>query len=357
MRRQQRRRRDAGVCRSLGEVRDAGALVHVARVVLEDVGARVDPVGVFGEDAPAISRQRVGIHDPVVGFPFLALAALIADDGDAGAVVAGASVPADHDVRRRAEHEHDAGMAVLGKVRRVVVALGIAIERGFVAVQNRAVRAAHPEAVAAVVGLVAVERVARRPALEAIVVGIRAVVLLEVIAGADPVVERADEDAVAAVRAGILREEVAIRAGLDEDAGRIAGMDLAGFDADSVVELVIADAIVAGMPELEAGVGTVGEIVAAESVPVRMIENATVPDAVGLAVFDRGLVNMDEQNAAAPPVLPHPNSGSWKLSEKLQPSIVHFLPSSIRRPVSKPRTLTFFNVTPDTPFASMPMPL
>jgi hypothetical protein len=57
------------------------------------------------------------------------------------------------------------------------------------------------------------------------------------------------------------------------------------------------------------------------------------------------------------PLSPQPNRGSWKLSEKSQPSIVQPSASLTWRPRSKPRTRTFLSVTPDTPAARMPVPV
>ena len=69
----------------------------------------------------------------MIGPPFLALAAEIADEGKARAVIP-LTVIADGDgVAGRPKHEHDSGMALRRQVRRVVMAIGQTIKRRLVA--------------------------------------------------------------------------------------------------------------------------------------------------------------------------------------------------------------------------------
>ena len=104
------------------------------------------------------------------------------------------------------------------------------------------------------VGLVAQPGVAWRPGFDAVGVGVGTVVLFKDVAGADPVVEDADEDAVPAVSAVIADEMIVVRAAFDQHARRVAGVHLAGILAQAVAEVVVPDSIAASRPELEAGV-------------------------------------------------------------------------------------------------------
>ena len=56
------------------------------------------------------------------------------------------------------------------------------------------------------------------------------------------------------------------------------------------------------------------------------------------------------------PCSPHPNAGSWKLSEKSQPSIRQSSQSISRSPVSNPCTRRLRTVTPRTPRSTTPVP-
>ena len=92
----------------------------------------------------------------------------------------------------------------------------------------------HQVAVTAAVGLVADPSVPRRPRFDAVVVGVGAVVFLEIIVGAHPAIEDADENAVAAVGAVVLEKYIAVAAAFDEDTRGIAGMNFVGVFTDPV---------------------------------------------------------------------------------------------------------------------------
>src|SRR4051812_36348481 len=150
------------------------------------------------ENPPAILDQLVLLDDPMKDLPLLSLRFLVADSRDPRSVVPFALVAAEDRVAGRSEHEHNAGMAVVRQVRRVVIAIGQAVKRGLVADKHVLIGRPEPEAVAAVVGLVTDPSVPRRPGFDAVVVGVGAVVLFKVIVGADPAVEDPDEDAASA---------------------------------------------------------------------------------------------------------------------------------------------------------------
>ena len=113
----------------------------------------------------------------------------VADQDDAAAVVADARVAADDDVAGRGQQD-DAGKSAVGQLRGVAAVRLRAVVRRLVVDDDRLVRHAQPKAVAAVVGLVVPIDVPRRLALEAIVMGVRGVVVLEDVAGAHPAVQR-----------------------------------------------------------------------------------------------------------------------------------------------------------------------
>ena len=123
---------------------------------------------------------------------------------DAGAVIADALVAATDGMVAPAEHDDAAGAVlrsvrhVLERPRRVVQPAGQAVVAALVVLDDRLVRQADPDAVAAVVGLVVAIGVARALGLDAIVVGIRGVVPLEHVAAAGPA-GGTQEHAVAAV--------------------------------------------------------------------------------------------------------------------------------------------------------------
>src|SRR5262249_5283873 len=155
---------------------------------------------------PAVLRERVLIDDPVAGLPLRALARHVADDRDAGAVVADTLIAPGDNVGPGAVHEHDPRVSLFRQVRRGVGCLWVAVEGRLVVDQHRTVGAAHPKPVAAMVGGVAFEGVAGAPALESVVVPVRTIVAYEAVAGGDPAVEAAEEDAVAAVGARVVGE-------------------------------------------------------------------------------------------------------------------------------------------------------
>ncbi len=76
-----------------------------------------------------------------------------------------------------------------------MVAVGQPIERLFVADQHGLVAAPQPEPIAAVVGFVPDEGVARTPGLDAIVIGVRGVILNKHVSPRHPPIERSNEDA------------------------------------------------------------------------------------------------------------------------------------------------------------------
>ena len=98
------------------------------------------------------------------------------------------------------------------------------------------------------------EYVAGRPALDAVVVGKGAIIAFKIISRAAPAVEHAHENAVAAMGAIVFEETVVIRPALDEHAGRVPGMNLAGRDADPMAQYVFSDGIATGRPQLQARV-------------------------------------------------------------------------------------------------------
>src|SRR5262249_52316748 len=161
--------------------------------------------------------------------------------------------------------------------------------------------AAEPEAVAAVVGLVADVSVAGAPAFHAVVVGVGAIVLDEEVAARHPAVEHADEDAVAAVADVVAVPVVVVGAAFDQHAGGIAGMDLGlgPVDADAVGEVIVQEAVAAGSPQLGTGVGAVGEIVVGDEVVVAVDQVDAVPDLVGLVLLEDAAVDAGEEDAAA----------------------------------------------------------
>ncbi len=189
-------------------------------------------------------------------------------------------------------------MAGLGQVRRIMVARKFTVVGGLVALQQRLVRCAQPESVAAMIGLVATVNVARRPGLDAIVVGIGAVVSFEDVPRAHPTVEHAHENAIAPVGAIIVEEAIVVGAALDQHACRIARVDLARRDAQPVAEHVLLHDIAARIPEFQASVGRIREIVVFQDIVVRPGEHATVPDTVGLVLPQRGIGDMVEHDAA-----------------------------------------------------------
>src|SRR5215831_7675324 len=87
----------------------------------------------------------------------------------------------------------------------------------------------------------------RTPALDAVVVGIRRIVLDEDVAARNPAVEDANENAVAAVRDVVAIPVVVVGPGLDQHAGRITRVNLAlgTVDAKTVGEIVAQEAITA----------------------------------------------------------------------------------------------------------------
>ena len=70
------------------QVRDVTCVVDILLVVLKDVGCHVNPVGTLQVDAPAIVAQCVLIDDPVESTPLAAFRLHVANQGDAGPVVA-----------------------------------------------------------------------------------------------------------------------------------------------------------------------------------------------------------------------------------------------------------------------------
>jgi len=252
---------------------------------------------VLGVDAPAVVLQAVSVEEPVEGPPGAALRGHVPAERDARAVVVVAVVAAGHAMAGGRAHEHDAAVAeeLLG---RVVRAVGAAVVGGLVAFEQRVVGAREPEAVRAVVGLVAQVGVAGIPGLEAVVVGPRAVVLDEHVARAGPAVEAAQEDAVAAVGHVVAHEVVVVGPALEEHAGRVAGVDLARVNAQAPREIVVGHHVAAARPELEADVRAVREGVAGDPVAVAAFEVEAVPHPLGGVAAQHAVRQAGEHEAA-----------------------------------------------------------
>ena len=151
---------------------------------------------------------------------------------------------------------------------------------------------------AGVVRLVAAIDVARALGLDAVVVGVRGVVPLEHIAAAGPARIGPEEHAVAAVRDVVVGEVVVVGTGLQHHAGRVAGVDLAGLDADSPTEVVLQHAVAASGPQAQAGVRGMGEVVLRQQVVIGIGQQAGIPDAVGLVLAERGMIDKLQDHAA-----------------------------------------------------------
>src|SRR5438093_7160875 len=138
-----------------------------------------------------------------------------------------------------ATDDHDAAMPEAG-FGRVVISVGLAVERGFIADEQRLVAASQPETVTAVVGLVADVRVARTPRLDAVVVSVGGVVLHEGVSARHPAVEHPNENAVSALGDIVAEPKIVVRAALEEHAGRVPRMHLAGraVDANAIGKVV-----------------------------------------------------------------------------------------------------------------------
>src|SRR5205823_2763809 len=186
----------------------------------------------------------VVLDDPVVGAPGAALRGLVAAESNARAVVVVAVVAVQDRVTGRPLDNDDAAMAE-HRLRGVVEAAGQTIVGGLVAQQNRLITAAQPEAVGAVVRLVLDVGVAGAPGLDAVVVGVRGVVLDEPVAGRDPAVQDADEEAVAAMGDVILVPVVVVGAALDQDARRVPCVHLTfgPVDPQAVGEVVVQEPV------------------------------------------------------------------------------------------------------------------
>ena len=137
-----------------------------------------------------------------------------------------------------------------------MIPVGQAVKRGFIADEHGLVAAAEPEAVTAVTGFVADENVSRTPRLHAVVVGVRSVVFHEHVSARHPPIERADEDAVAAVSDVVAIPVIIVGSRLDEHAGRIARVDFFGraVDADAVGQIVFEEFVPGRPPQLGAGI-------------------------------------------------------------------------------------------------------
>ena len=206
--------------------------VLVLLVALEAVARQEEPVGEAAEDPPAVALEAVPLHHEMPHLPALAAAREVPAEDDAAAVVVVAPVVLDQAVAARAVHDDDPAVPEV-RLGGVVLAAGQAVEGGLVADEHGGVRSAQPEAIAAVVGGVSQECVARAPGLETVVVGEAAVVLDEDVAHRDPAVQRADEDPVAPVGDVVALEAVVVAAGLDQHAGGVARVHLAGLHAQA----------------------------------------------------------------------------------------------------------------------------
>src|SRR6266404_4372529 len=178
-------------------------------------------------------------------------------------------IAADDGMAGGAANDHDSAVPET-RFGRVVISVGLTVERGFIADQHRLVAAAEPEAVAAVVRFVADVGIARTPGLNAVVVGIGSVVLHKHISARHPAIEHANEDAVAALGDVVAEPIVLIRAALDQHGSRIARMDFPSgtVNADAVGKDVPEKTIARGSPQLRARIGAVGEIVVLDQILV-----------------------------------------------------------------------------------------
>src|SRR5439155_7372326 len=160
--------------------------------------------------------------------------------------------------------------------------------------------ATQPETVTAVVGLVAEVSVARTPGLDAIVVGVGSVVLHKEVSARHPAVEHANENAVSTLGDVVAEPIVVIRAALDEHAGRIPRMHLAGraVDANAIGKIVSQKTIARRAPELRARIRAAGEIVVLDQILVRLDQVQTVPDTVCFGVPHHALADAFEQQPA-----------------------------------------------------------
>ena len=91
-------------------------------VSLVAITFRHNPVGVFGINSPAVFLQGVTFYHPMIGSPLLALARQIANQRDACAVISLATIAAQQGVGGGTEHEHNPRMAIVGQMRRIVLA-------------------------------------------------------------------------------------------------------------------------------------------------------------------------------------------------------------------------------------------
>ena len=75
-------------------------------------------------------------------------------------------------------------------------------------------------------------------------------------------------------------------------------MGFAGIDADAPTQIVLQEAVAAGGKQARAGVRGVREVVLLDQVVVGFVEHAGVPDAVGLVLAERGMIDVLEDDAA-----------------------------------------------------------
>ena len=87
--------------------------------------------------------------------------------------------------------------------------------------QYRLIRRSQPEPVAAIIRLVVAIDVARCPGFESIIVGVRAIVSFEDVAGARPAVEHSDKNPITTMSAVIINKMIVIGSTLDQHTCRV----------------------------------------------------------------------------------------------------------------------------------------
>ena len=166
----------------------------------------------------------------------------------------------------RAADNHDSTMPE-ARFGRVMIAVGLAVECGFIADEHGLIAAAQPETVAAVVRLVTDVGVARTPGFNAVVVSVGRVVFDKHISTRHPAVEDANEDAVAALGDVVAEPIVLIRAALDQHAGRVPRVHFAfgPVDPQPVRKIVVQELVAGGRRQLRADIRAVREVVSRDT--------------------------------------------------------------------------------------------
>src|SRR6185436_13425806 len=151
------------------------------------------------------------------------------------------------------------------------------------------------------VGFVADVSVAGAPGLDAIVVGIRRVVLHENIAARNPAVEDADEDSVSALGDVVAQPIIVIGTAFEQDGGGIPRMHFAGgaVDADAIRKIVPQETIAGRVPKLGAGVRTMGKVVFFNRVLIGVHQMQPIPNPVGVISSKQTPVRSLKENSSA----------------------------------------------------------